>query len=129
MIRAGFAMKSRFRSMGIAVCAAALLWLALVQGQGYQKGASGLGPPPSETPESGEPQDVKLPNGKSQRDEILRLEREQNIKDAAQLAQLAEELKQDLEKNDRYVLSLGTLKKTDDIEKLVKKIRGRIRHY
>jgi hypothetical protein len=127
MIRAGFAMKSRFRSTGTAVCAAALLWLALVQGQGYQRG--GVATPPAETPTSGEPQDVKLPNGKSQRDEILRLEREQNIKDAAQLAQLAEELKLDLEKNDRYVLSLGTLRKTDDIEKLVKKIRGRIRHY
>ena len=32
--------------------------------------------------------DVRLPNGKSQRDEILRAEREQNIKDAARLADL-----------------------------------------
>src|SRR2546422_4690938 len=31
------------------------------------------------------------------------------------------------EKNDRFVLSLSTLKKTDDIEKLVKKIRSRLR--
>ena len=84
------------------------------------------GTPPSGPP--AEEQEVKLPNGKSQRDEILKLEREQNIKDAAQLAQLAEELKQDLEKNEPFVLSLATLKKTDDIEKLVKKIRGRMRH-
>jgi hypothetical protein len=123
MIGAGFAMKSRFRLTGTAVCAAALLSLALVEGQSFQRGA---GTPPSGAP--AEEQEVKLPNGKSQRDEILKIEREQNIKDAAQLAQLAEELKQDLEKNDRFVLSLGTLKKTDDIEKLVKKIRGRLRH-
>ena len=41
---------------------------------------------------------------------------------------MAEELKTDLEKSDRFVLSLDTLKKTDDIEKLVKKIRDRLRH-
>lgn len=75
-----------------------------------------------------EEQDLKLPSGKSQRDEILKAEREQNIKDAAQLVEMAEELKADLEKNDRFVLSMGTLKKTDDIEKLVKKIRSRLRH-
>jgi hypothetical protein len=73
-------------------------------------------------------QDVKLPNGKSQRDEILKMEREENLKDAAHLVELAQDLKSDLEKNDTFVLSLGTIKKTDDIEKLVKKIRGRMRH-
>jgi hypothetical protein len=74
------------------------------------------------------PQDVQLPSGKSQRDEILKAEREQNIKDAAQLVELAQELQQDLEKNDRFVFSLSTLKKTDEIEKLAKKIRSRMRH-
>jgi NAD kinase len=73
-------------------------------------------------------EDVTLPSGKSQKDEILRAEREANIKDAAHLVELAEGLKADLEKNDRFVLSMGTLKKTDDIEKLVKKIRARLRH-
>jgi hypothetical protein len=74
------------------------------------------------------PEDIRLPNGKMQRDEILKAEHEQNIKDAAQLVDLAEDLKADLEKNDRFVLPLGTLKKTDEIEKLVKKIRSRLRH-
>jgi hypothetical protein len=74
------------------------------------------------------PEDVKLLNGKSQRDEILKSEREENIKDAARLVELAEGLKGDLEKNDRFVLSMATLKKTDDIEKLVRKIRSRLRH-
>ena len=73
-------------------------------------------------------EDVKLPNGKLQRDEILKAEREDNIRDATQLVEMAQELKADLEKTDRFVLSMGTLKKTDDIEKLVKKIRGRLRH-
>ena len=71
--------------------------------------------------------DVVLPNGKPQKDEILKAEHQQNLKDAAELADLAEQLKIDLEKNDRYVLSMATLKKTDDIEKLAKRIRARLR--
>ena len=76
----------------------------------------------------GSEKDVRLPSGKSQRDEILKAEHEQNLKDAAQLAELAGQLKADLEKNGRFILSLSTLKKTDEIEKLVKKIRSRLRH-
>lgn len=72
--------------------------------------------------------DVHLPNGKLQRDEILKAEHEQNLKDAGRLVELSKQLQEDLEKNDRYVLSIATLKKTDDIEKLVKKIRSRLRH-
>jgi hypothetical protein len=115
-------MTSRIRLTGTAVCAAALLSLARGQAQVQRGGAAPQ--PPGPAPQD----DVTLPNGKSQRDEILKMERAQNIKDAAQLAELAEELKQDLEKNDRYVLSIATLKKTDDIEKLAKKIRARMRH-
>lgn len=77
---------------------------------------------------SAEEEDVVLPNGKSQKEEILKVEHQQNLKDAADLAELAEQLKIDLEKNDRYVLSMATLKKTDDIEKLAKRIRMRLRH-
>ena len=73
-------------------------------------------------------EDVILPNGKSQKEEILKAEHRQNIKDATDLAELAEQLKIDLEKNDRYIVSMATLKKTDDIEKLAKRIRARLRH-
>ena len=93
----------------------AIAWIAFGQGRGR----------PADDPQS----DVKLPNGKSQRAEILKAEREQNIKDAAQLVDLSKELQQEIEKNEAYVLSLGTIKKTDEIEKVVKRIRGRLRHY
>jgi hypothetical protein len=75
-----------------------------------------------------EEDDVILPSGKLQKDEILKAEHRQNLKDAAELAELAEQLKIDLEKSDRYVLSMATLKKTDDIEKLAKRISARLRH-
>ena len=75
-----------------------------------------------------EEDDVILPSGKLQKDEILKAEHRQNLKDAAELAELAEQLKIELEKNDRYILSMATLKKTDDIEKLAKRISARLRH-
>jgi cell division septation protein DedD len=37
------------------------------------------------------------------------------------------EIQNELEKNEHHVLSLGSLKKLDEIEKLVKRIRSRIR--
>jgi hypothetical protein len=95
-------------------------------------GVTALHPAQQERPQIPPPptqqEDVKLPNGKSQRDEILKAEHEQNVKDAAELVELAQQLQQEIEKNDRYVFSINTLKKTDDIEKLVKKIRARMRH-
>jgi hypothetical protein len=72
--------------------------------------------------------DAQLPNGKSQQDEILKADHQKDLKDAAQLIELAEQLKQELEKNDRHVLSISSLKKTEEIEKLAKRIRSRLVH-
>jgi len=71
--------------------------------------------------------DLKLPNGKSQQEEILKAEYQKTLEDAAELVKLAEQLQDDLIKEDRHVLSLATLKKTEDIEKLARKIRTRIK--
>lgn len=115
-------MKFRLRLAATALCAAALCITA-----SPQRGGSQL-PPDSSIQAQQSDDDVKLPNGKSQREEILKAERKQNIKDAADLVALSQQLQQDLEKNESYVFSINTLKKTDDIEKLVKKIRGRMLH-
>jgi uncharacterized protein (DUF2126 family) len=72
--------------------------------------------------------DVTLPNGKSQKDEIAKSEHAQNVRDAQELARLSRQLRDSLARSDAYVLSLDDLKKIDDIEKLAKKIRGRLRH-
>ena len=101
-----------------------VLWLALALAIPAQ-------PPPNPPvhPRPGqEPEDVRLPNGKLQRDEILKAEFQKSLDDARDLSKLADELKTDLEKNDRYVLSLATLKKTEEIEKLAKRIRDRLKH-
>jgi len=72
------------------------------------------------------PSDRTLPNGKSQQDEILKADYQQDLKDAAHLVALAEQLKKDLEKNDRNVLSVSSVRKTEEIEKLAKRIRIRL---
>jgi hypothetical protein len=73
------------------------------------------------------PDDVRLPNGKKQRDAILKADYEQNVKDAQELVTRARDFQQGLEKSDQYVFSLGLLKQLDDIEKIARRIRGRMR--
>lgn len=73
--------------------------------------------------------DTQLPNGKSQHEEILKMEHKKNLADAAAMVKLAEEVSEDLEKNDRFVVSIKTLKQLDEIEKLTKAVRGRLKKY
>jgi hypothetical protein len=75
------------------------------------------------------PDEPRLPDGRSQREEILKSEHAKSLDDADELIKLSEELKIDLEKNDRHIVSVKTLRKLDDIEKLAKRIRGRLKRY
>lgn len=82
---------------------------------------------PSPPPLPDEDTDVRLPNGKSQRDEIAKADYEKNVKDARELVSTATSFEEELEKDDRYVLSVSSLKKLDDIEKLTRRLRGRLK--
>jgi hypothetical protein len=73
--------------------------------------------------------EIRLPNGKLQKEEILKADHEKSLEDAAKLVQLTEELKIELEKNDRHILAVSTLKKLEEVEKLTKRIRSRLRRY
>jgi hypothetical protein len=90
-------------------------------------------PPVPQRPEPVQPpgaeNDAKLPNGKSQRDEIAKADYKKNLEDAAELVRLADSLRSDLEKETAFVVSLKTIKKTEDIEKLERNIRGRLKRY
>jgi hypothetical protein len=126
-------MKLRLGRCALVLSMAAIVSLVLLQDRGSARSAAGGAvadgtQDPPQPPSRSQDDGVRLPNGKLQRDEILKAEHQQNLKDAAQLVELAQQLQEDLEKNESYVLSLSTLKKTDDIEKLVKKIRDRLRH-
>jgi hypothetical protein len=87
--------------------------------------------PPSHVPPINEtaPDDVRLPSGKMQREEILKADYQKSLEDARALSKLADELKADLEKSDYNVLSLATLKKVDEIDKLAKRIHDRLKRF
>jgi hypothetical protein len=79
-------------------------------------------------PDIGGPEeDKKLPNGKSQKDAMAAQEHTEAMKEASRLVGLATDLKDELEKAGNFVVPLSTLHKTEEIEKLAKKIRGRLR--
>ena len=74
-------------------------------------------------------EETRLPSGKLQRDEILKADHEKNLDDAGKLIKAAENLRTQLEKSEGYVLSLDMLKQTDEIEKMARRIRSRLKKY
>lgn len=86
-------------------------------------------PGASQRSEAEEQQDVKLPSGKSQRDEILKADHQKSLRDVAEIVKLAQDLRAELDKTDYHVLSVSALKKTEDIEKLARQIKGRLRRF
>jgi len=74
-----------------------------------------------------DPTERKMPDGRIQSDVILKAEYEQNVKDSHTLADLAKSIELDFEKNDQNVLSLDILKKLDEVDKITKRILGRVK--
>jgi hypothetical protein len=81
-------------------------------------------PPVPKSPD--EEDDRRLPDGKSQKNAIAKQEHEAALKDADQLIAMAQQLKEQLVKAGDYVVPVASVKKTEDIEKLARKIRGRL---
>jgi hypothetical protein len=71
-------------------------------------------------------EDPSRPNGKS-KDEIAKENREEALKDLQDLVAAAQQLQNDLRKAGSYVVPAGTIKRTQEIEKLARKIRGRLK--
>jgi hypothetical protein len=71
--------------------------------------------------------DQRLPNGKSQNNEIAKEQHQQALKEATDLVTVAQQLKDELQKAGDYVVPLASVKKTEEIERLAKRIRGRLK--
>jgi len=87
---------------------------------------------PPNAPENREPSDpakVRLPSGELQSDAIAKADYRNTLDDAHKLAELADDLSAEIEKNDRYVVSMSVIKKTEEIEKLARRIRNRQKRY
>ncbi len=87
-------------------------------------------PSDAQLPRRGPDRDRDGPRLKqSQVEEILKSDHAKSIEDSGKLLDLAEELKAEIEKNDRHVLSVSAYKKAEEIEKLAKRIRGRMKRF
>jgi hypothetical protein len=73
-------------------------------------------------------EDTRLPNGKSQRDEIAKQEHANALKDVDALVAAAQELRDELKRAGDFVVPVGSVRKTEEIEKLAKRIRGRLKN-
>jgi hypothetical protein len=73
----------------------------------------------------GEEPPKRLPDGTLQSEAILKAEHKRNLEEVARLIALAQEIEGEFKKFDHHVLSVGMLKKLDEIERLAKRIRSR----
>ncbi|HMF79649.1 MAG TPA: hypothetical protein VK604_28570 [Bryobacteraceae bacterium] len=73
-------------------------------------------------------EDRKLPNGKSRNDAIAKKQHEEALKDAGDLVAAAQDLKSELERAGNFVVPVSSVKKTEEIEKLARRIRGRLKY-
>ena len=71
--------------------------------------------------------DARLPNGKSQKNAMAKQNHEEALKDAEELVTTAQQLKDEIKKAGSYVVPVESLKKTEEIEKLARRIRGRLK--
>src|SRR5215471_9836040 len=72
-------------------------------------------------------EDTRLPNGKSQKNAIAKQNHEEALKDAEDLVQASETLRDEIKKAGSYVVPVSSVKKTEEIEKLARRIRGRLK--
>lgn len=72
-------------------------------------------------------EETRLPNGKSQKNAIAKQNHEEALKDAEDLVMAARQLQDEIKKAGSYVVPVESLKKTEEIEKLARRIRGRLK--
>jgi flagellar basal body rod protein FlgF len=75
------------------------------------------------------PEEDKVRLKRSQIEAMLKADHEKSIEEAGQLVKLSQQLQEELEKSDRHVLSMTAMKKAEEIEKLAKRIRNRMKRF
>jgi hypothetical protein len=78
-------------------------------------------------PEHDPDEDVKLPNGRSQKDAISKQAHEDALKEVESLIRLAEDLRDELKHSGEHVVAVSSFRKTEEIEKLARQIRGKLK--
>jgi hypothetical protein len=68
----------------------------------------------------------RLPNGKSRSNAIAAEQHKKALSEADQLLKMAQDLRNEIAEAGQFVVPIGAVRKTDEIEKLAKHIRGRL---
>ncbi len=71
----------------------------------------------------------KLPDGRLQSEVILKEDYKKNLEDLDKIRGLASGIEDEFKKGDRHVLSLKALKDLEEIEKISRRIRQRMKRY
>ncbi len=74
-------------------------------------------------------EEKRLPNGKLQSEEILKADHEANLKDLDKMKKLVEGVATELTKNKGHVLSLQAVKDLEEVEKISRRVRGRMKRF
>jgi len=126
-------MSRKLFQLGVRQCSRRLLFWSLGSAFVFSRQGTAQSPEEDSRPNDhklkfpGENEDPRLPNGKSQKNAIAKDQHEQALKDADQLVAAAEDLRAELRKAGTFVVPLSSVKKTEEIEKLAKRIRGRLK--
>jgi hypothetical protein len=127
----GDAMKSKFlflRGWKRVSCITSILVIVAATVLAQERGQTG--PPPPYTGESPaeRAEDVWEAQQHKTMAKKANLERQQDIrKDTEKLLELATELKQEVDKSNEDTLSLGVVKKAEEIEKLAKSVKNKMK--
>ena len=70
--------------------------------------------------------DPRMPDGRSRTLIILKKDVERSSKDMARVVELATELQQEIERNQFHTVDLGSVRKAEEIIKLVRRVKGRL---
>ena len=88
-------------------------------------------PTPPGNPQTGEgfPDESSTPLGRKQKKELLKYNLKNMRNDAAEMARLANSIQEDLEKTTENEMPLKVVEKAEQVEKLAKKIKNRIKGF
>ena len=85
----------------------------------------GLGDPLS-SGQFGSKASDRMPDGSSRTLLILKKDAEKSSEDMARVVQLATELKADIEKNEFHSVDLGSVRKAEEIIRIVRRVKSRL---
>lgn len=70
-----------------------------------------------------------MPDGRLQSEVLLKQAHKDNVKDLDQMKLLLEVVREDMDKSEGHVLSLKSLKNLEEIEKISRRVRGRMKRF